>query len=127
MVEPQRIKTKFKKLSKARQILFPLKRGEFKPSIQKGVYIIFDASDRPVHVGCTPRGQWGLYQRLSNHLQGQSSFVWNYRPLEKKGNKLRGKYFYKYLIVKSARQRKLLEAYAIGQLCPKYIGEDGYQ
>lgn len=36
--------------------------------------------------------------------------------------KLRGGYGFRYLTVKNPRQRALLEAYAIGVLCPAHIG-----
>jgi hypothetical protein len=58
--------------------------------------------------------------RLANHLHGLSSFTKHY--LEGKGSKLRQGYSYRCLPVKNLRRRALLEAYAIGCLCPKHIG-----
>jgi hypothetical protein len=56
-----------------------------------------------------------------NHLQGSSSFTNDY--LKGKGAPLREEgYTYQYLELEDPRKRALLEAYAIGTLCPKHIG-----
>jgi hypothetical protein len=84
------------------------------------VYVITDPKGRVVHVGRTLRGRRGLYQRLRNHLQGQSSFVLLY--LGGKGTKLRKGFSYQYLKVSDNRQRALVESLAVGRLCPLHIG-----
>jgi hypothetical protein len=93
-------------------------------SAKQGVYIIYSPKDSPkdsiVHVGRTQRGRGGLQQRLDNHLYGQSSFADEY--LKGQGKKLRRGYKFRYLVVKNARRRALLEALAIGKLCPKHFG-----
>ena len=87
---------------------------------EPGVYVI-RKSDAVLHVGRTLRGKNGLYQRLKNHLHGSSSFTHEY--LKGKEVVLRdGKHTYQFLVVKNTRTRALLEAYAIGVLCPKHIG-----
>lgn len=88
--------------------------------VERGVYVIQNPEGRAVHVGNTPRGKKGLRQRLNNHLRGASSFSRAYcggdRAL------LRGGYSYKYITVPDPRQRALLEALAIGTLCPEHLG-----
>jgi len=121
MTEQQVIKSKFKRLLSAQIIQFPAKRRKLEAPLRRGVYIIYNSSGMPVHVGCTPRAKYGLYQRLENHLQGQSSFVEKF--FDGDGSKLREEYSFSYLALTSGRQIKLLEAYAIGMLCPKHIGE----
>jgi excinuclease UvrABC nuclease subunit len=85
-----------------------------------GVYIIRQG-ETVLHVGRTLHGRGGLHQRLENHLHGSSSFTKEY--LKGKGAILReGGYTYQYLELEDSRKRALLEAYAIGTLCPKHIG-----
>jgi hypothetical protein len=38
------------------------------------------------------------------------------------GSRLRGRYKFRCIVVRSDRQRALLEAYAIGFLCPAHMG-----
>jgi hypothetical protein len=85
-----------------------------------GVYLIYDRKGQIVHVGQTPRGKAGIRQRLFNHLYGQSSFTEHY--LKGDGARLRKGYAFRCLVVRDARLRALLEAHAIGQLCPAHIG-----
>ncbi len=73
-----------------------------------------------MHVGRTLRGKGGIHQRLNNHLHGQSSFT--AVKFDRMGWKLRNGYEYQYLEVRNSRKRALLEAYAIGMLCPNHIG-----
>ncbi len=74
-----------------------------------------------LHVGRTLRGQDGLHQRLKNHLHGSSSFTREY--LKGKGATLRESgYVYQFLELEDSRKRALLEAYAIGTLCPEHLG-----
>jgi hypothetical protein len=88
----------------------------------RGVYVIIDPKKVVVHVGRTPSGKKGLRQRLQNHLSSASSFAEKYPPLEGKGSRLRGGYAFRCLPVPDERLRALLEAYAIGHLCPAHIG-----
>lgn len=99
---------------------FPQQREQLNAPSEPGVYII--RKERIVlHVGRTVRGKRGLYQRLNNHLRGQSSFVQDY--LSGNFNTLRNaEYTYQCLVVLDDRIRALLEAYAIGSLCPQHIG-----
>jgi hypothetical protein len=68
------------------------------------------------------RAKKGIRQRLGNHLQTQSSFTAKYPPLKGRGTNLRQRYSYKFLEVGDQRQLMLLEAYAVGCLCPEHIG-----
>ena len=73
-----------------------------------------------MHVGRTVTGKRGLKQRLFNHLHGRSSFV--IQSFAGSGAKLRGKFSFRYVLVPNNRLRALLEAYAIGRLCPRHLG-----
>jgi hypothetical protein len=73
-----------------------------------------------MHIGRTLRGKKGLHQRIKNHLHGNYSFV--IKKFNGSGCKLRKGFKYQFLKVRSDRKRALLEAYAIGNLCPNYIG-----
>jgi hypothetical protein len=84
-----------------------------------GVYVIYGADGQILHVGKSSRGKRGLFQRLKNHLDGQSSFVTLYFNRDKTRVRICG---FRYLAVEDPRQRALLEAYAIGCLCPAHIG-----
>ena len=112
----------FKKLIKSREEVFPKLYDKLHAPLMRGVYLIIDPKNKIVHVGNTPRGKNGIFQRLKNHLSGLSSFVYKYEPLKKDGSKLRGKYKFKYLVEKNPRKRVLLEAYAVGHLSPKHLG-----
>ncbi|MEX0859377.1 MAG: hypothetical protein WD017_00400, partial [Cucumibacter sp.] len=87
---------------------------------EQGVYAIHGTADEVLHVGCTYRGKRGMYQRLRNHLQAASSFVDEY--FDNDGSPLRNGCGYRFLAVEDSRMRILLEAYAIGSLCPAHIG-----
>lgn len=114
------IKRLFTTLMKCPCVAFP-EAGESIPvTSAQGVYVIFSPSGLPLHVGRTLRGKRGLAQRLSNHLHGQSSFTLHY--MNKNGTKLRRGYSFKYIPVRRARTRALLEAYATARLCPKHLG-----
>jgi hypothetical protein len=73
--------------------------------------------------GRTVRGTRRLHQRLSNHLHGRSSFV--ITVLMGKGAKLRSGYKSRFLAIEDSRLRALVEAFAIGQLCPDHLGHGG--
>jgi hypothetical protein len=118
--EKKTISSLLKQLLKKRATLFP-KRGEkLCVSNKHGVYLILDGSDRVLHVGRTHRGARGLWQRLNNHLNGQSSFVHTF--LEEDKGQLRNRYKYKYIEVGWPRRRALLEHLATGVLCPAHLG-----
>jgi hypothetical protein len=119
--EQKNIKVLFVKLKGAKPRSFP-KTGNVVDAPKKaGVYVIYSPSGRPLHVGCTPTGKNGIYQRLGDHLSNRSSFTGIY--LKGHGEKLRRKgYTFAYRIIGSSRKRLLLEAHAIGQLCPAHIG-----
>lgn len=99
---------------------FPKLRKGLNIPEKQGVYIIYNSKGKLVHVGRTQRGKKGLQQRLRNHLRGLSSFTRKY--LRGKGNKLRIGYKFKYKVIKNPRERALVEALAVGRLCPKHLG-----
>lgn len=114
------IKQLFEKLCNQPRRFFPQQRQRLDAPSKQGVYII-RKEEAVLHVGRTLRGKNGLYQRLTNHLHGSSSFTNEY--LKGVGTILRkGKYTYQYLELADSRKRALLEAYAIGTLCPEHIG-----
>lgn len=122
MITLERLKVKklFAKLCTQPICRFPKKRKQLMAPTKPGVYVI-RKSGVVLHVGRTLRGKRGLYQRLKDHLYGSSSFTYKY--LKGRGTVLRdGKHTYQSLVVKNTRIRALLEAYAIGTLCPKHIG-----
>jgi hypothetical protein len=110
----------FGKLRRAQRRRFPKLREKLDAPTGLGVYVIFDPKGSVAHVGRTPRAAGGIAQRLRNHMAGASSFT--NKKLKGKGFKLRGKYEFSCIEVKNERHRALLEAYAIGVLCPKHIG-----
>lgn len=119
--EPQAIETLLKKLQSAPCQRFKKLPRDLKATKRRGVYIIYDPSGRVVHVGRTPKAAGGIMQRLRNHMHGQSSFCEHY--LKGDGSKLwSAKYTYRCLVVHSNRRRALLEALAIGSLCPRHLG-----
>jgi excinuclease UvrABC nuclease subunit len=87
---------------------------------RQGVYVIYDPLGKVDHVGRTLSGSGGIRQRLRNHLHGASSYTM--QRLKGQGSKLRRGYNFRCLVVQSRRRRALLEAYAIGCLCPSHIG-----
>jgi len=121
MKESKIIKNLLEKLLKQPIYSFPQRGEKLGASTQRGVYLIRNQKKQILHVGQTPRAQYGIKQRLSNHLQGLSSFVYYY--FDGDGDKLRTqKCSYQCLPIEQSRRRALLEAYAIGCLCPKHIG-----
>jgi hypothetical protein len=127
--EQKKIKAHFIELMRSPLHCFPLARGRLNASTKKGVYVISGPQSKVLHVGGTPRGRLGIYQRLTNHLHGQSSFTIKSKYLKRHGRTLRRrcaflrKYCtYRYLVIPNNRLRALLETYAIGHLCPDHIG-----
>lgn len=120
MSEPENILMLFNKLIGSKNTPFPFK-GKPQVSNKKGVYIVYNNNQTPLHVGTTPRGKNGINQRLYNHLTGSSSFSKNF--LKKHGINLRINHSFKYIeIDNDARTRSLLEHYTIGKICPKHLG-----
>lgn len=120
--ESKIVENLLKKLIKSRLHEFPKKGYTEVVGVpqEQGVYIIYNNQGAVAHVGRTQRGKKGLRQRLGNHLKGQSSFVKNF--FDGKSSQLHGRYKFKYLVIKNSRERALVEALAIGKLCPKYLG-----
>lgn len=118
-LERQSVENLFKELCDQVSQQFPQPKKELNAPLKPGVYVIRKGKD-VLHVGRTLRAKYGIWQRLYNHLHGQSSFTWEY--LKGKVDILREGCTYQYLIVKDERLRALLEAYAIGRLCPKHLG-----
>ena len=119
-MHPRTIAAQFLRLRRRPTHRFPKRGFALAAPDQHGVYIITDSKGKVVHVGRTIRGRRGLYQRLRNHIQGQSSFVLSY--LNGDGETLRDGYGFQYLEVNDDKQRAFLEALAIGRLCPSHIG-----
>jgi excinuclease UvrABC nuclease subunit len=120
MNEPEIIRTLFEELRSAPLRPFPGPRSKLDAPIKPGVYVIYGAKGRVLHVGRTPRGLLGLRQRLTNHLHGMSSFTKKY--LKRNHSKLRAGCGFRCVIVKNPRRRALLEFFATGALCPAHLG-----
>ena len=126
----EKVKEKFGKLLRAKIKSFPAQQHQFKETEERGVYVIYGPHGKVLHVGGTPRGRRGIRQRLSNHLHGQSSFTNKSEYLRQHGGRtLKARYTYvrercsyRCLAIGDERLRVLLEAYAIGHLCPDHIG-----
>lgn len=110
----------FSKLLSANLTVFPEFRQPLNAPSTQGVYIIYDPQGTVVHVGRTPKAKGGLAQRLRDHLSGSSSFKYHY--LNGDGSILRNNYQFRCVEVENPRIRALLEAYAIGHLCPQHLG-----
>ena len=120
MREPEKVEALFIELIRSPQRMFPPLRGQLDAPDRQGVYVIYDPRGKVVHVGRTPRAAGGIAQRLRNHMNASSSFTKKY--LKGGGSRLRGKFKFRCIVVRNRRQRALLEAYAIGRLCPAHIG-----
>jgi hypothetical protein len=121
--EPKAVKAKLSRLAKSSIMRFPIAGKKLAAPDIQGVYVIYDPKGRVAHVGRTVRGKRGLYQRLNNHLHGRSSFV--IKALNGKGAKLRNGFKFRFIAIEESRLRALLEAFAIGQLCPDHLGDGG--
>jgi len=117
--ETQKVEELFTDLCKQPMHKFPQEREQLEAPSEHAVYII-RKGEIVLHVGRTLRGRDGLYKRLKDHLYGASSFTDKY--LKGDGAALRERHTYQFLVVKDARLRALVEAYATGRLCPKHIG-----
>ena len=118
--EHETLETLFTDLTHSMRYRFPRAGRTQNAPTRKGVYLISNQRGTVVHVGRTPRAREGIAQRLNDHLAGNSSFTETVFGGD--GSRLRHRYRYQYLVVLNARIRALLEAYAIGQLCPLHIG-----
>lgn len=114
------VRSLFAELKKARPQSFPKAGARLDAPNEQGVYVIYSRTGKVLHVGRTYRGTNGLRQRLNNHLHAASSFTQSY--LNGHGARLRSGYKFKFLTVPKPRQRALLEALAIGLLCPAHLG-----
>lgn len=110
----------YRQLRQARPVLFPRARERMVVPDKHGVYLIYSPRGTVLHVGRTLRGKRGLRQRLKNHLHGASSFTVQF--LRGNGSRLRGTHMFSFVEVPNARTRALLEAFAVGNLCPKHLG-----
>ena len=117
---PREVRMLYDDLLHSRRPKFPMPREPLDAPQGKGVYVIYSPKGKVVHVGRTPKARGGLAQRLKDHMSGASSFTLRY--LKKQGWKLRGRYSFRCLVVRNARLRAYLEAYATGCLCPAHIG-----
>jgi hypothetical protein len=131
--EQKEIRARFTELIHSPLHRFPADHGKIKAPTQQGVYLIYSPRDKVLriggntvprdtllHAGRTIRGIGGIRQRLNNHLHDASSFTNQF--LKHDGSKLRNGCTYRYLEIEDARLRALVEAYAVGYLCPKHIG-----
>jgi hypothetical protein len=122
--EQKKIRALFHALINADEKAFPAKGSKIDAPNERGVYLIYAPNHCVAHVGSTPRAKGGLKQRLQDHLQGRSSFTAAYfaKSKQRHGTQLKGRYSFRCLPVSGGRQRALLEAFAIGTLCPRHIG-----
>ena len=120
LTELRRIEKLFSRLIAAPAKSFPLPRQTLMAPPTQGVYVIYSPRGRVLHVGMTPKARGGVAQRLKDHMAANSSFTQTY--LKGQGHILRGSHSFRCLSVPNRRSRALLEAYAIGHLCPAHIG-----
>lgn len=118
--ERDRVVSRFDKLLEAPLTRFPQNREAIDAPDNQGVYLIIGPRGKVLHVGKTNRGKRGLHQRLSNHLNGSSSFTKAY--LDGNGTVLRSGHAFRFVEIEDARLRTLVEAYATGVLCPAHLG-----
>lgn len=118
--EATKIRSLFSELKRAKPQKFPEAGQKLEAPNEQGVYVIYSPRGEVLHVGRTYRGTKGLRQRLNNHLHAASSFTQQY--LKGHGARLRSGYRFAFLGVPDPRQRALLEALAIGSLCPRHLG-----
>jgi len=119
-MERKRIAKLFTQLDRQPRLPFPQTGYGVAAPKTHGVYVIRDRSNNVVHVGRTFRGRNGLFQRLCDHLLGQSSFVGVH--LKGDGRRLRTGYTFQFIEVSDDRQRALLESYATAWHCPAHLG-----
>jgi len=125
MAEPKKVTREREQVAKLYSALVasPLVKFPAKSLVapmQQGVYVIYGPNGRVLHVGSTPSGLQGIWQRLRNHLYKASSFTLVH--LKGNGAQLRNGYGFRCVVVTNHRLRALLEHYAIGHLCPAHLG-----
>ena len=118
--DPANVRRHFQKLLREPKQNFPKVHERVQITKVQGVYVIYHPRGRVEHVGRTPRAANGISQRIRDHLHGRSSYT--REQLEGNGSRLRNGYQFQYLAVADRRPRALLEAFAIGSLCPEHIG-----
>jgi hypothetical protein len=118
--EARNITRLFKELRQEPRTYFPPVGQKLIVPVTNGVYVIYSPRGDVLHVGRTIRGKRGIWQRLNNHLHGSSSFT--KKHFGGSGLKLRGTHTFSFLEISDARTRALVEALAIGTLCPIHIG-----
>jgi hypothetical protein len=99
----KRIEKLFAQLDRQPLLPFPERGYGLDVPRSHGVYVIRDRAHNVVHVGRTLRGRNGLFQRLCNHLLGQSSFVGMH--LKGDGRRLRTGYTFQFIEVPDDRER----------------------
>lgn len=119
MEEGKKIKKLYKKLCQAEGVPVP-KEGRIELPETEGVYLLLNKKDEVLLVGKTEGGKGGLRSRINTQLFGSSPFRKMY--LLPSGIDIRKKHFVHWLTIESERDRILVEAYAMGKLCPAFIG-----
>jgi hypothetical protein len=71
-MNPKKIKGYYKALVNSKRYQFSKLKSVTK---NLGVYVIYSKNGTVLHVGRSKKAKEGLYQRLTNHKNGQSSFV----------------------------------------------------
>ncbi len=110
----------FQRLNDQPKIPFPKRGQNLEAPYEQGVYVIRGPTKKVLHVGRSQRARWGLWQRLNSHLQGYSSFVFEY--LDDHPGRLRNGYTFQCLVVKDPKMRALLEHFATAWHCPAHLG-----
>jgi hypothetical protein len=120
MGEDQRIQAVFNELHAQQDGLCPEPGKPLKAPREPAVYVIH-RREAILYVGKILRARGGLHQRPRNHLHDSLSFT--AKHLKRSGATLHDNgHTCQFLIVKDFRQRALLEAYAVGSLCPRHTG-----
>lgn len=114
----KKLESLYKELISSPVYRFPAEGQKLNASKMRGVYIIRNKKKRVLHAGATPRARKGIYQRLNDHLSGNSSFTNKY--LKGDGSRLRRNYYYQFLEIPDSKMRMLLEAYAAICLKPEH-------
>src|SRR4051794_14668833 len=118
MGETDHIAALLRRLASQPRHAFPQARERLEAPTAHGVYIIRDRRDRVLHVGRTYRRVQGLKGRLTDHINGRSSFASAY--FGRDGSRVRSECCYQYIEISDPRTRSLLEALACGTLCPRH-------
>lgn len=112
-----KITSLFRELKKQPIKKFPALHRKVDAPEKPGVYVIYNPKGRVEHVG----ESGSIAGRLRGHLHSNSSYV--NRSLKRAGGRLRKGYSFRYLTIAKSRHRMLLQAMAIGQFCPRHIGD----